>query len=70
MYIQTLAIEAFVVGGILAIVHHLISHIQASKNVPPMMTMFAIGVMTHLLFEAVGANRWYCRHGAACLRET
>lgn len=27
---------------------------------------FCLGAAAHLLFEALGANAWYCKHGVAC----
>lgn len=29
-------------------------------------SIFLTGVITHLLFEAIGGNKWYCKHGNAC----
>lgn len=30
------------------------------------LTGFVLGAIAHVLFELLGANRWYCAHGAAC----
>lgn len=30
-------------------------------------SLFATGVLAHMIFEATGANRWYCKNGSACL---
>lgn len=27
---------------------------------------FITGIIIHLLFEAFGTNKWYCKNGAAC----
>ena len=27
---------------------------------------FLLGVIVHLLFEYIGANKWYCKNGNAC----
>jgi hypothetical protein len=27
---------------------------------------FVLGALAHVLFELLGANAWYCKHGAAC----
>lgn len=29
-------------------------------------TTFLIGIATHLAFEYVGANKWYCKNSYAC----
>jgi hypothetical protein len=29
-------------------------------------TFFLTGALVHLLYEWMGANRWYCKHGFAC----
>ena len=29
-------------------------------------SLFLTGFLGHLLFELVGANKWYCKHGSAC----
>lgn len=28
--------------------------------------LFVVGFLIHLVFEILGLNRWYCKHGAAC----
>ena len=28
--------------------------------------LFLIGFVTHMLFEIIGANKWYCGNGYAC----
>ena len=30
------------------------------------LSFFITGIVLHLLFEAAGANSWYCKHGNAC----
>ncbi len=32
-----------------------------------MLGYFLTGFVLHLLFESIGANKWYCRNGNACL---
>lgn len=32
-----------------------------------LLTFFISGVATHFLFEMIGANKWYCTHGNACV---
>lgn len=29
-------------------------------------SLFLTGFTAHLLFEATGINKWYCKNGAAC----
>jgi hypothetical protein len=29
--------------------------------------LFLTGVLTHLLFEILSGNKWYCKHGNACV---
>ena len=31
-------------------------------------TGFVLGVFAHVLFELLGANKWYCTYGAACAK--
>ena len=39
-----------------------------NKNYIMEICLFLTGVIAHFLFEAVGANRWYCKNGFACRR--
>lgn len=32
-----------------------------------MIGYFLTGFLLHLLFEGLGANKWYCKNGNACL---
>ena len=64
---MSLASEAVVVGAVLA------AALAAAWSVAPFRSAgaaalagFVVGVAVHLGFEAAGANKWYCRHGAAC----
>lgn len=54
-----LLLEAVVVGAILAAVLAVVAGLGPT-------TGFLAGAGVHLVFELVGANRWYCTHGAAC----
>jgi len=29
-------------------------------------TFFITGAVTHLIYESMGWNKWYCKHGNAC----
>ena len=57
MKITPLLIEALVVGVVMML-------LQRATKLP----IFWVGVVGHLLFEVVGANKWYCRKGFACGR--
>lgn len=39
-----------------------------NKNYIMEICLFLTGVVIHLLCEAVGINRWYCKNGFACRR--
>lgn len=57
-----LAVEAFVVGIVMLIIFAIIAMI-----VPGTYTaVFLTGIVGHFLFEAMGANAYYCKHGVAC----
>lgn len=66
--------EALVVGVMVVllgvVLHHLTIHIYGPHDLNDMkmfaIHLFFIGVVTHLLCEAVGVNRWYCDNGVAC----
>jgi hypothetical protein len=32
------------------------------------LTLLISGALTHLLFELIGGNKYYCKHGGACLK--
>lgn len=67
-------VEAFAVGIIVILVgvllhyvllktygHHDLNNIKVYIG-----HLFLIGVITHLLCEFSGINRWYCKYGTAC----
>ena len=59
---QKVLTEAVVVGILLAI-----SGILLIKKFN-FVSLFLLGFGFHLVCEITGINRWYCKHGAACLR--
>ena len=79
-YLYTLFLEAFVVGILTIIFGTLISFIIGSlfsQNLPKIckewnknhimeICLFFTGFFTHVIFELLGLNNWYCKHGRAC----
>jgi outer membrane biosynthesis protein TonB len=66
-YYGSLLIEALVVGAVLAAI--LSSWIVVSPLDGPSHAAyvgFIVGMLTHIGFELIGANRWYCKNGASC----
>lgn len=64
---KELAIEALVVGIILAIILVIMCKVlphDSDKNIA--IIGLVSGVLTHLLFEFAGGNKWYCDNGYAC----
>tara|TARA_B110000285_G_C15132107_1_gene624343 strand:- start:1827 stop:2003 length:177 start_codon:yes stop_codon:yes gene_type:complete len=53
--LMKLSVEAVVVGLVMA-----------SLKITTRLSVFWVGVIGHLLFELVGANKWYCKKGTAC----
>lgn len=59
-------IEAIVVGFVIAFILYLLQRFDTMKQRNIWVQIFISGFLGHLIFEALGINRWYCRHGAAC----
>ena len=59
MQLKQLMIEALVVG-IVTLIGSYVFDLNKKNQV------FMMGVLIHLCFELVGANTYYCKHGAAC----
>lgn len=67
-------VEAIVVGVVITLVWSALNVLMSSLlsnetilwlwSVP--LSLFLAGFFGHLLFEVIGANKWYCKHGAAC----
>uniref|UniRef100_A0A6C0F749 Uncharacterized protein n=1 Tax=viral metagenome TaxID=1070528 RepID=A0A6C0F749_9ZZZZ len=64
MTIPSLIIEAVVVGVVMSLLYYGFNHLLPKKQ--PMKLVFIVGFIGHLLFELMGANKWYCKHGTAC----
>lgn len=64
MYKVQLIAEAVVVGVILVIVWVMLRQLLP---VGDLTALFILGALTHVGFEAAGANKWYCKNGHACL---
>jgi hypothetical protein len=70
-----LVVEAVIVGLVVVIMGIPSSAIALKilpvvddDHVPVMyLSLFITGVSSHLLFETLRINSWYCRNGVACL---
>lgn len=65
MYLIQLAIEATTVGAVNVGAYVLLK--QATPDYKLAVDLFIMGAAIHLGFEAMGANKWYLKHGAATL---
>ena len=79
---MNLLIEAILVGLVVLAIGTIVSYFIGksmgvdlpkvckdwNKNYIMEICLFLTGVIAHFLFEAVGANRWYCKNGFACRR--
>ncbi len=79
-----LFIEAFIIGITLIIIGGIIScyiNLIYDINLPDKckewnkhhimeISLFLIGFTTHLLFEILGINKWYCKNSYACNNNT
>jgi hypothetical protein len=77
-----LVVEAIVVGLVVLLMGNLVGWSLNTLNIakvplPPVcdswndlyvkeLMLFLTGFLSHLVFEAMGANKWYCTHGYAC----
>lgn len=69
-FTQRLFGEALVVGFILAIMLVIAFKMQGDTlgftADQVALSGFGVGLLFHLLAEAVGVNKWYCQNGNAC----
>lgn len=64
-----LVTEVVVVGVITAVLYAAAERAfraLSKRPVPSWVVALFVGSAAHALFELVGANAWYCIHGAAC----
>ena len=54
---RTLALEAFVVGIMLAFLYFILARLA-----PPLVAVFLSGALFHLICEYTGINAWYARN--------
>ena len=67
---QKLLIEAVSVGVIVVVIGMLINccmeKVKIERTKKHVLALFISGVVTHIICEAVGLNKWYCKNGNAC----
>ena len=73
-YLLKLGAEALVVGLVFVAIAGVVMYVQRRCVSDPKpstyyVSAFISAALAHLIFEAVGANRWYCRNGAACTKK-
>ena len=72
IYKMDLLSEGVIVGLVVIIVGLLTKKIlnYLEINLPDeyeeYIVLFLIGFISHILFEYIGFNKWYCEHGNAC----
>mgnify|MGYP001489121990 CR=1 FL=1 len=62
-------VEAIVVALLVIVIGCLIAHLLGEKcNRNLVIILFLTGIVTHLICEYTGVNKWYCKKGHACLK--
>ena len=65
-----LLIEAISVGVIVVIIGMIINScmekVEIERTRKQVLGLFISGVVTHIICEYVGLNKWYCKNGNAC----
>jgi len=78
-----LLIEASVVGIVVVVMGTFVTWILGntfSVDLPPVckdwnknyvmeISLFLTGFFTHLFFELIKINKWYCKYGNACIKK-
>lgn len=65
--INTLVVEAVIVGLIFSILLVLVSMFISPNNINNQVICgFIAGAVGHFGFEYMGINKWYCKNGNAC----
>ena len=65
-----LVVEAIAVGIVIVIVSFLLDKVDNRLKKNEYLFLFVVGSFTHLVFEAMGFNVWYCKNGNACKKLT
>lgn len=67
---QKLLVEALSVGVIVVIIGMIINscieNVKIERTRKQVLILFIIGVVTHIICEYAGLNKWYCKNGNAC----
>jgi hypothetical protein len=67
---KTLLIEALSVGVIVVIIGMIINScmekVKIERTKKQVLALFISGVVTHIICEYAGLNKWYCKNGNAC----
>lgn len=67
---QKLLIEALFVGVLVVVIGMAINmcmeKVKLERTRKQVLALFISGVVTHIICEYVGLNKWYCKNGNAC----
>ena len=73
MNLQALLMEAVAVGVVVVILGYLVVYVmehmklKMGREKQMILGFFMLGVITHLVCEFTGVNKWYCKKGHACI---
>jgi hypothetical protein len=79
---MNLLVEGVAVGIVVLVVGYIVGFVlgrlmsvdlpkacrEWNKNYIMELSLFFTGFFTHIIFELLGFNNWYCKHGRACQR--